>query len=364
MVGNNSSQGESTEDKVFLIVSRYAVPIVFGIITLLGIAGNTLVIHVIATRSKMRTVTNLLLLNLAVSDLAFVIICPLPTAYSFAYQTWPFGSFLCKLMHYTINSCAYVTVYTLVVISAFRFFTVVYNNQTQHLRTHRNAVIMIAFLWVVFLSANYPITQAYDVVVRNNSMTMDCDFKSDGFRAPVFYSFFVFAYLLPLCLIGLLSVGIIAHLNKQRPVTIDQSTRSGIRSNSRKKSASRVIILVVVLFAILWLPIQLHLVIAVTTGKQMPKSYLTVAFLWNLMAYANSCINPFIYNQASKDFRDSFKEVVSCLRCCPRNHNSRTPTLTPRQTVVTTAVADQRERRHLITSSEPRKEECQASSNV
>ncbi|CAD5121512.1 unnamed protein product [Dimorphilus gyrociliatus] len=364
-MANNSSQGESTEDKVFLIVSRYAVPIVFGIITLLGIAGNTLVIHVIATRSKMRTVTNLLLLNLAVSDLAFVIICPLPTAYSFAYQTWPFGSFLCKLMHYTINSCAYVTVYTLVVISAFRFFTVVYNSQTVHLRTHRNAVIMIAFLWVVFLSANYPITQAYDVVVRNSSgVSLDCDMKSEEFQAPVFYSFFVFGYLLPLCLIGLLSVGIIAHLNKQRPTTISQSTPSGIRSNSRKKSASRLIILVVVLFAILWLPIQLHLVIAVTTGKQMPKSYLTVAFLWNLMAYANSCINPFIYNQASKDFRYSFKEVVSCLKCCPRNQNSRTPSLPAGQIAIVPAGADQKERRHLIASSGPHKEECQASSNV
>ena len=34
---------------------------------------------------------------------------------------WPFGDIACRLMHYLINVTAYVTVYTLVLISVIRY---------------------------------------------------------------------------------------------------------------------------------------------------------------------------------------------------------------------------------------------------
>jgi len=33
--------------------------------------------------------------------------------------------------------------------------------------------------------------------------------------------------------------------------------------------------------------------------------------LWHCLMYCNSCVNPFIYNHASKDFRDGFRDVMS-----------------------------------------------------
>lgn len=33
--------------------------------------------------------------------------------------------------------------------------------------------------------------------------------------------------------------------------------------------------------------------------------------IWHCLMYYNSCVNPFIYNYSSKDFRDSFRDVVS-----------------------------------------------------
>jgi len=32
---------------------------------------------------------------------------------------------------------------------------------------------------------------------------------------------------------------------------------------------------------------------------------------WHCLMYCNSCVNPFIYNYTSKDFRDGFRDVVS-----------------------------------------------------
>jgi len=91
------------------------VPILFTAITLLGLAGNTLVIVVIVTRVRMRTVTNILLLNLAIADLGFVLVIPPFTAYEFVAgelptSSWALGSTVCKLLHYLVNVTAYVTV--------------------------------------------------------------------------------------------------------------------------------------------------------------------------------------------------------------------------------------------------------------
>lgn len=103
------------------ILFSIVVPIVFGFVTLLGTFGNLLVIYVIFSRRQMRTVTNLLLLNLAFADLTFLLICPPFTAYSFATMRWPFGNVVCKMMHYLLNVTVYVTIYTLVLISVIRY---------------------------------------------------------------------------------------------------------------------------------------------------------------------------------------------------------------------------------------------------
>jgi len=41
---------------------------------------------------------------------------------------------------------------------------------------------------------------------------------------------------------------------------------------------------------------------------------MTMGVVWNCLAYANSCVNPIIYNYTCKDFRSAFRSVVR--GCC------------------------------------------------
>jgi len=132
-------------------------PLQNGVITLLGASGNSLVIYVILSNRSMRTVTNLLLLNLALADLCFVGIVPPSTAYQHFTLTWPFGNAGCKLMHYLVNVTAYVTVYTLVLVSVIRYMTVVHSVRTAPIRTRRNVLAAVAAIWVLMLAVNVPI---------------------------------------------------------------------------------------------------------------------------------------------------------------------------------------------------------------
>ncbi|KAI8033911.1 hypothetical protein M5D96_013313 [Drosophila gunungcola] len=50
----------------------------------------------------MRSTTNLLIINLAVSDILFVIFCVPFTATDYVLPEWPFGNVWCKFVQYMI----------------------------------------------------------------------------------------------------------------------------------------------------------------------------------------------------------------------------------------------------------------------
>jgi len=83
---NKTSDPPQSDDYDYFsfILYEVAVPILYGLVTALGVTGNSLVIYVIVSKERMRTVTNFLLLNLAIADLSFVIVIPPSTAYVFA----------------------------------------------------------------------------------------------------------------------------------------------------------------------------------------------------------------------------------------------------------------------------------------
>jgi len=152
-----------TDDWFYIVLFKVVVPALFGIVSVTGITGNALVVYVILSKRQMRTVTNLLLLNLAFADLCFVIVIPPFTAYEYSTKSWQLGRFACRLMHYLINVTAYVTVYTLVLVSAVRYMTVVHGVRTARLRTITNVAVIIAAIWIIMVFVNIPIWTAYDV---------------------------------------------------------------------------------------------------------------------------------------------------------------------------------------------------------
>ena len=64
---------------------------------LLDVVGNSLVIFIVAASRKMRTPTNVLLVNLAVADLLIGVLCMWVHLGDSVTQEWPFGLGICKV---------------------------------------------------------------------------------------------------------------------------------------------------------------------------------------------------------------------------------------------------------------------------
>ena len=101
-------------------IVNVVVPLFFGLIFFLGLAGNSLVVLVVAANPGMRSTTNILIINLAIADLLFVLFCIPFTGADFVLLFWPFGNVWCKVVQYLIIVTACASVYTLVLMSLDR----------------------------------------------------------------------------------------------------------------------------------------------------------------------------------------------------------------------------------------------------
>ncbi len=78
----------------------------YSVIFLLSVVGNALVIVTLIQNRRMRTVTNVFLLNLSVSDLLLAVLCMPFTLVPTLLQDFIFGATMCVLIRYVQGMCS------------------------------------------------------------------------------------------------------------------------------------------------------------------------------------------------------------------------------------------------------------------
>ena len=183
----------------FLIIVKYALPIAYALITLMGVVGNGLVIWTILTNKKMKTPTNILILNLAAADILIVVMCVPFEAVGYVVANYIFGTVWCKISIYSLSVCTLVSVYILVLMSLVRFTVVVYPITSKSWITAPRVCVAVAVIWVVMLGGYSPLLVQYEVFTYTNGgkERLVCNNReiSHDFY---FVSFFAFGFALPL----------------------------------------------------------------------------------------------------------------------------------------------------------------------
>ena len=311
---NNSCINTSEDEmKRSVIVIHYVftvmVPICFAILIITGTFGNVLVMFVIITNKTMLTCTNIMLMNLAVADISFLVICVPFQAHKFVSSSWEFNDLTCKLVQYLLYVTCYVTIWTLVIIAIIRYFTVVWktsmDTQKRNSKMVPRTICLCIMLWIANLCLHIPTLLSHSV--KTGGTYYYCGI-TDWSLKPIIISFFIFAYALPLLIITLLYLRIIYYL---KGVQLPSHRRHIVRT-------VRIISLVVVFFAISWLPYHIHALVLLKKAFQWDY-YQLFRVVWYIMAYGNSVVNPVIYNFTSAEFRSAFQKAL--FKCCVRYRN-------------------------------------------
>ena len=97
--------------------------VLFGLIIILGISGNSLVVHVMRKYAE-KNATNCYIINLAFTDLIFVIIVVPFTMMHYVIPQWLFGELLCKLSQYMIYVSTLASIHIVVYVSTILYCSI------------------------------------------------------------------------------------------------------------------------------------------------------------------------------------------------------------------------------------------------
>ncbi|KAM7290416.1 cholecystokinin receptor [Ixodes scapularis] len=321
----------------------------YTVILLLAVLGNGLVIVTLAVNKRMRTVTNLFLLNLAVSDLLLGVFCMPFTLAGVLLREFVFGELMCRLIPYLQAVSVCVSAWTLMAMSVERYFAICYPLRSRTWQTLRHAQRTIGAVWVASLLLMLPIALLSQLQPVKDSGKMKC---REDWREPLYerlFTLFLDALLLVLPLLGMTATysRIAATLRSamhhapsdvawhngsafsavhpadqqpasrlsHQPSTIRWHQRDQDRSLATKQRIIRMLFAVVVEFFVCWTPLYVLNTVSLFQPEAVyyGLGYRGISFL-QLLAYASSCCNPITYCFMNRTFRVSFLGL--CRHCC------------------------------------------------
>lgn len=325
--------------------------LLYVIAMLVSLIGNTLLIYSVKKRKRMRTVTNFLIVNMAVADL-FITVFNMPTYLKILItqkNDWiggPLGILSCKLVLFIQGVSVTCSVLSLTVLTIHRFVSVLY--PWKKLIDTRNVKYIIIAIWIASCAFISPLLYALNVIPTDNEGLV-CDEKwsplFDEEEAPKTYTIvlFVLLYMAPLLIMAVLYTALILKLwfqsspdvsasacrrQSEEALSIarvfsDEKAKSS-RSSRSKKIVLKMLVTVVVVFALCWLPMHIR-VFLYFFNKDDYKCGLPpfLDFIGYFLGHVNSALNPWIYVTFSESYRQSFKAVLFN-RCAVR----RKPKLT------------------------------------
>ncbi|NWR54642.1 NPFF2 protein, partial [Bucorvus abyssinicus] len=301
------------------------------LIFLLCMVGNSVVCFIILRSKHMRTVTNLFILNLAVSDLLVGIFCMPTTLLDNIIAGWPFGSLVCKMSGMVQGISVSASVFTLVAIAVDRFRCIVYPfKQKLALST---AVAIIAVIWILAVAIMCPSAvmlqveeeKHFRVILGYGNETRPVywcreDWPNPGMRRIYTTVLFANIYLAPLSLIIIMYARISIALFHTAVPVVGKHSREQQRGVSRKKQkVIKMLIIVALLFTLSWLP--LWTLMMLTDYAKLSDIQLQIINIYiypfaHWLAFFNSSINPIIYGFFNENFRRGFQAAFHLQLCC------------------------------------------------
>lgn len=289
------------------------------LVILLSLFGNVMVVRVVHKNRRMRTITNYLIINMALADLLTTVFNMLPTLYWIfrGLDLWAVGGWigetLCKLLNFAQSVSITVSVFTLCAIAFDRFFAIF--RPLKRVITFRVAKGIIGASWMSSIVVAGP--QLYVLTTAGEKGRAQCvehwGAPFDEATAPRDYTIalFVLLYALPLAVIAFLYTVIMLKLWRRRApgqeLTLNQENKD--RTN---RKVLKMLVTVVIVFALSWLPLYVRMfVMFAESDRYVCGLPYEMDFLTLYLGHANSAINPYIYVIFNENYRRGFKSVLS-----------------------------------------------------
>ncbi|XP_023285938.1 leukotriene B4 receptor 1-like [Seriola lalandi dorsalis] len=280
---NSSSPGPSP--LVSSDSSTLAPVVVLSFCFLVGVPGNIAVIILKPNWQHLSSLSQNLMLNLAISDMLCLL--PLPLwIYSFLYN-WIFGLVACKLLAYLVYCCLYSSVLTVTVLSIQRYLQVAYLHKSLHDVGNKRLLVL---LWLVAMIFSIPALLVRQPIEEKHMTLCQAKYSSNAQWLAV---------LLSESLVGLVSFSVVAFAY----ICLHRKVNQTAFFNHPK--TTRLITSIIVTLFTLWMPHHIINLLGVAAISVKNKGLLSFCMdSWNIvgaLTFVNSCLNPLLYAFASRN---------------------------------------------------------------
>ncbi|XP_020626267.1 melatonin receptor type 1A-like [Orbicella faveolata] len=292
--------------------------VLFAVINVVALFGNLLTCYAVRRNQGLRTLPNMFVVALGVSDILMSVCCmPFSVATLFRGE-WIFGETFCRVLSFEVFTFAMASLNTMAIIAVSRYFRVVKSVKYPVVFKKQRALMYIAVVWLVAFVGSVPPFFFEKSAVKFHAGKAMCWYS---FQSNIAYTIFVECIYIatPLTAIIICYAKVFHTVSRSNRVFVQENNPQQLRANVEEAKVTKTLAAVMVGFTCCWLPICIVDNIDTARGEDtLPRQvYLTYGFL----CYLSSTINPFIYVATNKQFRREYKAILSNIVCFGRQSN-------------------------------------------
>ena len=268
----------------------------------LGLTGNVAVLWVLIRYIKLKSMTDVCLLNLALSDLVVVLTLPLWAS----LQQQSSGDGLCKVMSGAYQLGLYSGTLFVTLMSVDRYLAIVHAVAAMRARTLRYGTAASVIIWALSLAAALPQAVFAQLEDEDGAFSCQTHYPEDAATSWKMYRNFtenVVSLFICLPVMVYCYVCILAVLLRSR--------------NSKKDRAMKLILGIVCMFVVCWVPYNVAVFLLtlqmfdIGSSCEMSVRVNAALQVTEVIALTHCCVNPVIYAFVGEKFRNSLRLVLS-----------------------------------------------------
>nr|AXJ20729.1 putative X-C motif chemokine receptor 1-like protein d [Ctenopharyngodon idella] len=284
-------------------VGSIVIPVFFTLLVVFSCIGNILVLVILVLYENLKSLTNIFILNLALSDLLFTF--GLPFWASYYIWGWTFGDSGCKAVKFLFYVGFYSSVLFLTLMTIQRYMAVVHPlSDWENCRGFSVAPFVI---WILSGTAALSVSLRSIILLHDNNLY--CEFDSIGAKHVAIYLQSIF-FLIAFCIMGFCHVRMF--------LIIIQS-----RTKLRKKTI-KLIFCIGLVFFIGWAPYNIVMLLRILQDYVLtPFTDCKVSirldyafYACRLLAFSHCCLNPVLYALIGERFQKHLRMILT--KMCPK----------------------------------------------
>lgn len=281
-----------------------AIPIFFSVVIMLSLTGNILVLVILALYENLKSLTNIFILNLAISDLVFTTGLPFWAIYHI--EGWVFSEILCKIVRFVFYTGFYSSILFLTILTIYRYLLVVHPLSNLSTPKVSTVIYLSILMWIISIGIAMPslLYSSLTTIHHKEKHSVGCEYETlmwNRIAVSQQNTFFLVAFVV----MGFCYTQILWRI-----------TRAKSRTKNR---AVKLVFCIVAAFFIGWVPYNVVIFLKALADNlvapfddcelsiQIDYAYYVCRFI----AFFHCCLNPVLYAFVGVKFRTHLKSLFS-----------------------------------------------------